>query len=110
MMRSMTDREKLTQAADLLRLQSAKICELRAEVTRLNRVIENSCDALTILQRIYSNPRSPPSVTLKAAGFERQKPPAVSTNVTAPLYDMLEARERPEQAKPDVTPKPGPAA
>jgi len=55
----MTDQEKLAQAADLLRLQSAKIRELRAEVARLNRVIENSCDALTILQRIYSDPRNP---------------------------------------------------
>jgi len=112
----MTDQEKLAQAADLLRLQSAKIRELRAEVARLNRVIENSCDALTILQRIYSDPRNPPSLTMKAAGaaigFERSTRPSVTVSAGASLCDMLEERKRLEQAKQviDVTPKPGPAA
>ena len=32
----MTDEEKLARASDLLRLQSAKIRELKAEVARLN--------------------------------------------------------------------------
>jgi len=32
----MTDKQKLAQAADLLRLQSAKIRKLKAEVARLN--------------------------------------------------------------------------
>jgi hypothetical protein len=113
MMASMTDQEKLTRAADLLRLQSAKIRELRAEVARLNRVIENSCDALTILQRIYSDPRNPPSVALKAAGvavgFERSKRPSVTVNAGASLYDMLEARNRLEQEK-VIDAKPDPAA
>jgi hypothetical protein len=105
----MTDQEKLAQAADLLRLQSAKIRELRAEVTRLNRVIENSCDALTILQRIYSDPRNPPH---HESGRGRSTRPSVTVSAGASLYDMLEQHKRLEQAKQviDVTPKPGPAA
>ena len=110
----MTDKQKLAQAADLLRLQSAKIRELKAEVARLNAVIEGSCDALMHLQRLYSDPRNPPSITMKAAGaavaYERSKPPSVIANAGASLYDMLEERKRLEQAKRVIDAKPDPAA
>ena len=112
----MTDEQKLQRAAELLKLQTAKIRHLEAEIDRLNRVIEGSCDALKHLQSIYTDPRNPPSVTMKAAsaavGFERAKPPSVSTNVTASLFDLLE-RKRLErlQARPAVIDlKPDPAA
>ena len=109
----MTDEEKLARASDLLRLQSAKIRELKAEVTRLNAVIEGSCDALMHLQRLHSDPRNPRSITMKAASavaYERSKPPSVTVNAGASLYDMLEERKRLEQAKRVIDAKPDPAA
>src|SRR5262249_18067995 len=62
-MRNMIDEAKLQRAAELLKLQTAKIRDLEAEIDRLNRVIEGSCDALKHLQSIYTDPRNPPSVT-----------------------------------------------
>jgi hypothetical protein len=107
----MTDRQKLAQAADVLRLQSAKIRELKAEVARLNAVIEGSCDALMHLQRLYGDPRNPPSITMKAAcaavAYGRSKPSPVAG---ASLYDMLEERKRLEQRKRVIDAKPDPAA
>jgi hypothetical protein len=109
----MTDKQKLARAADLLRLQSAKIRELKAEVARLNAVIERSCDALMHLQRLYSDPRNPPSITMKAVGvaaaYGRSKPPSVTVNAGASLYDMLEERKRLERKR-VIDAKPDPAA
>jgi hypothetical protein len=110
----MTDEAKLQRAADLLRQQSAKIRELEAEIDRLNTVIEGSCDALAHLQKIYSDPRNPPSVVTKAAGlavgFERAKPPTISAHVDAfSLFDRLEKR-RMERQRPVIDLKPDPAA
>ena len=100
----MNDKQKLARAGDLLRLQSAKIRELKAEVARLNAVIEGSCDALMHLQRLYSDPRNPPSITMRAAGatvvYERSKPPSVTVDAGASLYYKLEERKRLEQATP----------
>jgi len=66
------------------------------------------------LQRLYSDPRNPPSITMKAAGaavaYERSKPPSVIANAGASLYDMLEERKRLEQAKRVIDAKPDPAA
>jgi hypothetical protein len=107
----MTDKQRLERAADLLRLQSAKIRELKAEIARLHAVIEGSCDALMHLQRLYSDPRNPPSITMKearaAVAYGRSKPPPVAG---ASLYDMLEERQRLEQAKRAIDQKPDPAA
>jgi hypothetical protein len=113
----MTDEQKLARAADLLRQQTAKIRELEAEITRLRAIIEGSCDALMHLQQIYTDPKLPVGVTMKAAGaavaYERSKPPAVTVNAGASLFDMLEKR-RLERLQPkaliDVSPKPDPAA
>ena len=111
----MTDGQKLARAAELLQQQTAKIQELEAEIDRLHRVIEGSCDGLMHLQRIYTDPRLPVGVTTKAASvavaYERAKPASVSINAGFSLYDALE-RARVEKAKPpviDVKPDP-PAA
>jgi len=102
----MTNEQKLVRAANLLRQQTAQIKELEAEIDRLHSIIEGSCDALMHLQRIYTDPKLPTSVTLKAAGaadaYERSKPPA---NVTTSFYDLLEKkrlqRQKIIEAKPD---------
>jgi hypothetical protein len=102
---------RLVRAADLLRRQTAKIKELEAEIDRLNGVIETSHDALTHLQKVYSDPHAPTSAIIKAAGlaigFERAKPPSVNANINgAALFDLLEARNLAKR-KPkviDVTP------
>jgi hypothetical protein len=117
MMRGMTNEQRLARAAELLTLQTAKIRELEAEIDRLHNVIAGSCDALMHLQRIYTDPKLPTSVTLKAAGaavpYERAKPASVSINAGVSLYDVLE-RKRLEalQAKQTkvIDAKPDPAA
>ena len=57
----------------------------RADVARLNGVLETSHDALAHLQKIYSDPNAPISAVLKAAGlavgFERARPPQLSANI-----------------------------
>jgi hypothetical protein len=104
----MTNEQKLARAADLLRQQTAQIKELEAEIDRLHSVIEGSCDALMHLQRIYTDPKLPTSVTLKAAGaalaYEGSKPPPISANVTTSFYDLLKKkrlRQKIIDAKPD---------
>jgi hypothetical protein len=98
----MTDEQKLARAAELLQQQTAKIQELEAEIDRLHRVIEGSCDGLMHLQRIYTDPRLPTSITTKAASvavaYERSKPASVTVNAGISLYDALE-RARLEKAK-----------
>jgi hypothetical protein len=65
-----------------LKAQMVEIESLRAENKRLNDAIANNHDALAVLQRVYSDPASPVSVTLKAASeainFERPRPPQTS--------------------------------
>jgi len=107
----MPDDPRLARAADLLRLQTAKIKELEAEIDRLNGVIETSHDALTHLQKVYSDPNAHISAVIKAAGlaigFERAKPPSVNASIDgAALFNLLEAR-RLAKRKPaviDLTP------
>jgi hypothetical protein len=102
---------KLAHAAQLLRLQTAKIKELEAEIDRLNGVIETSHDALVHLQKVYSDPNAHTSDIIKAAGlaigFERAKPPSVNASIDgATLFNLLEAK-RLAKRKPaviDVTP------
>ena len=83
----MTDGQKLARAAELLQQQTAKIQELEAEIDRLHRVIEGSCDGLMHLQRIYTDPKLPVGVTTKAASvavaYERAKPPSVAIKMPA---------------------------
>ena len=63
------------------------------------------------LQRLYSDPRNPPLITMKAAraavAYGRSKPSPVAG---ASLYDMLEERKRLEQRKRVIDAKPDPAA
>jgi hypothetical protein len=116
MMRGLTDEQKLARATDLLQQQSAKIRELEAEIDRLHRVIEGSCDGLMHLQRLYSDPRLPASITMKAAsaavGYERAKPPSVTVNAGFSLYDLLEKKrlERQQARMAVIDAKPDPAA
>src|SRR5262249_49652214 len=106
-----TGNRRLARAADLIRLQTAKIKELEAEIDRLNGVIETSHDALTHLQKVYSDPNAATSAIIKAAGlaigFERAKPPSVNASIDgATLFNLLEAK-RLAKRKPaviDVTP------
>jgi len=94
----MTDEQRLIRAAEVMRQQTARIKELEAEVERLTHVIEGSCDALMVLQEIYSDPRNPPSVAMKAAScalaFERAKPPSTSVSASFSLFDLLEERRQ----------------
>ena len=63
----------------VIKEQLARIAELESEVSRLNTAIATNHDALAVLQRVYSDPASPVSVTLKAASeainFERPRAP-----------------------------------
>jgi hypothetical protein len=103
--------QQLARAAALLRQQTARIAELEAEVERLNAVIDNCPDALTHLQKVYTDPRASTSTIIRAAGaalpFERAKPPSVSAHFDgATLFNVLEAK-RLAKRKPaviDVTP------
>jgi hypothetical protein len=88
--------QQLSRAATIVRQQITRIAELEAEVDRLMAVIANIPDALTRLQRLYTDPKSSPSLVAKAAGlaigFER---PKIDANVSLDaniLFDRLEAR------------------
>ena len=56
----------------VIKEQLARIAELESEVSRLNTAIATNHDALAVLQRVYSDPASPVSVTLKAASEANQ--------------------------------------
>jgi hypothetical protein len=112
--------QQLSRAATIVRQQITRIAELEAEVDRLMAVIANIPDALTHLQRLYTDPKSPPSLVAKAAGlamgFER---PKIKANVRLHaniLFHRLEARRlekrkaRLEAAAKVVGIKPEPAA
>jgi hypothetical protein len=69
--------------AQVVRLQMAEIDRLRAENQRLvGWIMGEEPDALTALQRVYSDPQTTvPNVIKSAAaaiGWERQKPASVS--------------------------------
>jgi hypothetical protein len=102
------DREELVE---LLKLQMAEIDRLRAEAGRRDAELEGlvnwiagDAGALEALQAAYADPRSSPSIKVRAASaavaYERSKPPtAVVFNFgdelrEARLRHMAEARER----------------
>jgi uncharacterized small protein (DUF1192 family) len=53
---------QLSRAATIVRQQITRIAELEAEVDRLMAVIANIPDALTRLQRLYTDPKYSPSL------------------------------------------------
>jgi hypothetical protein len=93
-----------------------EIASLHAEIDRLHRVIEGSCDALMHLRMVYTDPKLPTSITTKAAScavaYERSRPPAVAINAGISLYDALEKKRLQRlEAKPAVIDaKPDPSA
>jgi uncharacterized small protein (DUF1192 family) len=54
--------QQLSRAATIVRQQITRIAELEAEVDRLMAVIANIPDALTRLQRLYTDPKYSPSL------------------------------------------------
>jgi hypothetical protein len=81
-----------------LRSQMAEIESLRVENQRLHDCIATNHDALAVLQRVYSDPASSVSVTLKAASeainYERPRQPtaSVSLDVTSFAARLAAAR------------------
>src|SRR5262245_52985805 len=60
---------QLSRAATIVRQQITRIAELEAEVDRLMGVIANIPDALTHLQRLYTDPKSSSSLVAKATSL-----------------------------------------
>jgi hypothetical protein len=89
--------------ADCVRRQMAEIQRLRTENAGLRQEIsafvawaDSDLDAVSYMQRVYSNPNEPQSNRLKsafgAAPFERAKPPSLVAVAPVKLFDILEAR------------------
>jgi hypothetical protein len=74
----------IARQTQALRSQMAELEALRVENQRLHDCIATNHDALAVLQRVYSDPASPVSVTLKAASeainFERPRQPTANVN------------------------------
>jgi hypothetical protein len=105
----------IRRQTEALRSQADQIVQLESEITRLNGVVSGSCDALQVLQKVYSDASAPLSAVLKAAGiavaFERTRPPSVTVNAGFSLYDLLEKKRLERmQAKTVIDAKPDPSA
>ena len=89
----------------VIRQQLSQIGELQAEITRLNTAIATNHDALQVLQRIYSDPASPVSVTLKAASeainYERPRQPTASVSFDVSAFAVRLAALRKGLPDPD---------
>jgi len=86
-----------------IRRQMDRIAELEAENAKLTAVVNGSCDALQVLQKVYSDTSAPLSAVLKAAGiavnFERARPPLLNINWVDGLAARLAAARKGEVAK-----------
>jgi hypothetical protein len=89
-----------------LQSQMARIAELEADVARLNAALWNEGNALGVLQKVYSDPNSPLSAQLKAAGiavgYEMPRPPQTNHLYVDDFVARLAAARRGEVI--DVTP------
>ena len=81
-----------------IRRQMDRIAELEAENAKLTAVVNGSCDALQVLQKVYSDTSAPLSAVLKAAGiavnFERARPPLLNINWVDGLAARLAAARK----------------